>query len=89
MAHDADWGTRQGAVWLVGQWQLPGAIPHLRAVITRPDEDEQVRYMAALALTLIPTAGAAQTLHELTENPLDAVQRVAQSAKHAVWYTDC
>ncbi|MEO0563388.1 MAG: HEAT repeat domain-containing protein [Chloroflexota bacterium] len=82
---DDDWGIREGAAWSAGQMRLAAMAPHIEAVITREGEDEQVRYMAALALCYI-NGDSPEALLALRNHPDDAVQRVAQAALYAVPY---
>jgi hypothetical protein len=83
---DADWGIRQNATWAVGQLGLTERLPALLDRITANDEDEQVRYVAALAVVNILGDAAPATLNPLTQHPEEAVRRVALAACHAVTY---
>lgn len=83
---DADWGIRQISVWAAGQLQLADAIPTLMSHITAADEDEQVRYVAALAIVYLQPSDGTETLQPLTQHSNEAVRRVALAAIHAVRY---
>lgn len=74
---DPDWGVRQNAAWAAGQAGLRTCIPALAVRLTDDHEDEQVRYVVALALVRL---GAVVIVQRCCDHPLDAVQRVAVAA---------
>lgn len=75
-----DWGVRHNCAWALGQMRVKKAVMHLSQVIARDDEDEQVRYVAALALIRIGTQSALDQLHTHTQDKRDAVRRAALAA---------
>lgn len=83
--HD-DWGTRQNAAWAAGEAQLVDCVPALQAVVTQAGEDEQVRYVAALALVRLNHAPAQDYLQAHINSSDAAVRRVVAAAIHTAPY---
>lgn len=74
---DPNWGVRGNAAWAAGNAGLADCIPALADRLTANGEDEQVRYVAALALARL---GALAVLREHSTHAHEAVRRAAAAA---------
>jgi HEAT repeat protein len=83
---DEDWGVRQNAVWAAGQARLTACIPALATRLSPAEQDEQVRYVAALALVRIGTPAAWEHVRAQLNSTDDNLRRAAAAALRAAPY---
>lgn len=80
MHHTQDWGIRQNAAWAAGQLRVKACLPALHHLLLH-DDDEQVRYVAALAIVRIDPVQSGTVV-----GSTDALRRVIGAAQHAALY---
>ncbi len=85
-ADPEDWGVRQNAVWAAGQAKLMACIPALVTRFSLLEEDEQVRYVAALALVRIGAPAAWEHVRAQRGSSNDSIRRAADAALRAAPY---
>lgn len=83
---DKDWGVRQNAVWAAGHARLTACIPALVTRFSSAEQDEQVRYVAALALVRIGTPAAWEHVRAQLNHTDDSLRRAADAALRAASY---
>ncbi len=89
MQQSTDWGVRQNAAWAAGQLRSSGCVHGLAALVVNADEDEQVKYVAALGLVYIGDDTAMTVLHRIAQGTMETDgggQRAAAAALRAQPY---
>ncbi|MEM6281524.1 MAG: HEAT repeat domain-containing protein [Chloroflexota bacterium] len=80
MRHADDWGIRQNAAWAAGQLRVKACLPALHHLLMH-DDDEQVCYVAALAIVRIDAAQLGAVV-----GSTDALRRIIGAAQRAAPY---
>ncbi|NDJ62843.1 MAG: HEAT repeat domain-containing protein [Chloroflexi bacterium] len=86
--HDPSWEIQHSAVWALGRIQTPESFAALRAVVEHLHTEEQVPYVAALALIAVDRGRAEPVLISARQHADDAVRRIAYAALATLKYTD-
>lgn len=84
--HDPDWSVRQNAAWALGQLRAEAGVPALDAMLASTEDDEQVLYVAALALIRVNSAAAHACLAVHRDSSHESVRRVVAAAYNAASY---
>lgn len=82
-----DWEIRQNVIWAAGELRATDCESALLARIYLPQEDEQVRYIAALALLRMGTPSGKQALETAATSEVVGARQAARAALDAwnVW----